>query len=97
MWREQQYYAHVTMYQAQINPEKVNDNFKNFRNAFWPHLVKYEKKQEVIAKKKLLKETEKGLISFRPQIMDKKSIKRLNRDISEGGIEKFMPKPRERK
>jgi hypothetical protein len=29
--------------------------------------------------------------------MDKKSIKRLNRDISEGGIEKFMPKPRERK
>ncbi len=97
MWREQQYYAHVTMYQAQINPEKVNDNFKNFRNAFWPHLVKYEKKQEAIAKKKLLKETEKGLISFRPQIMDKKSIKRLNRDISEGGIEKFMPKPRERK
>lgn len=97
MWREQQYYAHVTMYQAQINPEKVNENFKNFRHAFWPHLVRYEKQQELAAKKRLLKETAKGDISFTPQIMNKKALRQVQRDVAMGKIEKYMPKPRERK
>lgn len=97
MLREQQYYAHVTMYQAQINPEKIQENFKNFRHAFWPYLVRYEKKQEKEAKKRLLRETAKGYISFTPQITNKRELKKINREITMGGVEKYLPKPRERK
>lgn len=97
MWREQQYYAHVTMYQAQINPEKINENFKNFRHAFWPHLVKFEKRQEMASKKKLLKETEKGMIGFVPQISDRKQLRQINKDIAMGKDNRYIPKPKERR
>lgn len=97
MWREQQYYAHVTSYQAQINPEKIKENFNNFKHAFWPHLVKYEKAQSEAIRRKVLKEVSKGDIGFTVQPISKRDIKKFNNDVKQHGLSKFMPQPKERR
>ena len=88
MWREQQYYAHVTSYQAQINPEKIKENFNNF---------KHEKAQSEAIRRKVLKEVSKGDIGFTVQPISKRDIKKFNNDVKQHGLSKFMPQPKERR
>lgn len=62
---DKEFFANITNYQAQVNPNKIKEHFENFKNAYYPHLKDVEKKRRIAINNMILKEAAKGEIKFR--------------------------------
>lgn len=76
---DKEFYTHLAHYQAVVNPDKIDEAFKSFRKAIYPHLEKIEEKRKEITRKKLLKEVEKGEMVVKPLLTTKQDILKFNR------------------
>jgi hypothetical protein len=77
MLKEDKEYAVIlAKLQAQINPEKIDENFKKMRRAFYPYLAEHEERQSKAREKKLIDMSKQGtLLKFRVEpTLKEKSI-----------------------
>lgn len=93
---DKDFWTHMTSYQAQINPEKVDDQFKKFKKAFYPHLEEYEERQSKERQKKLVNMVNEGtVLKFRPELTAKQELVEFRKKAIQEA-KRFAPEPRKR-
>lgn len=99
---DKEFWTHITSYQAQVAPEKVDEHFKKFKQAFYPHIEEYQEREKKARQKQIHDSMKKGtLLKFRPETTSAKKIHQFNQELAKGKIqqfntERFSPTPRTR-
>lgn len=97
---DKEFWTHITSYQAQINPEKVDEHFKKFKVAFYPHIEEYQEREKKARQKHMVESMEKGtLLKFRPETTSARKINSFTKQVANSQNllqERFNPTPRRR-
>jgi hypothetical protein len=76
MKADREFYARLAQLQATINPEKIDEPFKNLKNSSFPYMKEIEENKIKKTKESMINEIKRGPIKVIPLQTPMKTIRR---------------------